>query len=125
MSPAVMVSCACALGICLSPLPPKSLGGGAGAGGTLALGPAAGSGFVKAYIRFPKLVGGSLFGVLLVGLWVSPEQPEGRDGGCQCCKKASAVGELGPEGRTVLCQAVCVLRDSCCNTFSYFYFICG
>lgn len=42
-----MVSCACALRVCLSPLPPTSLGGGAGAGGTLALGPAAGSGFVE------------------------------------------------------------------------------
>lgn len=81
--------------------------------------------FCRGHIRFPELVGGSLFGVPLVGLWVSPEQPEGRDGGCQCCEKASAVGELGPEGRTVLCQAVCVLRDSCCNMFSYFYFICG
>lgn len=107
------------LGLCLSPLPPAPPSVVLAWGGTLALGSAAGSGFVEARIQFPGLVGGC------------PRHPPsigalGRRLLSAGIQKASAVGEQGPEGRTVLYELchLCV-RDSCHIMFSYFSFIYG
>lgn len=72
------VLCSWPSGFCLSPFPPTPRVVLA-LGGTLALGAAAGSDFVEAHIQFPGQVGGCSQHPPSLGLWVSPEHPEGRD----------------------------------------------